>query len=1540
MNEIRDSRFKVRVYILIALAVICLLTFFPFKAYAATVTDPPDYAVDDDWSAYTTGQSATYLSKSDYVFETNAFATIEDAVARAVLDGGTKTIGIAAGSYTLASTLTVSGDITLEGADASTVTITPDVSWTTDTTLISFEDTGSLTGVGIMNVTIDGTGYDLNTAIYSDVPLTVTDITIQNITHSTADSETGIYTVDSVVATGVTMSNIGQNGILVTETGTDEVTATINGFTYTGKNNASELDYGVIVGDGVVCNIGSTTTITDCIGTTTFTSAAVTAYTTSGTDSTALTIDSSVLTNNAIGVAVGMVADDTTTVTVNNTTLTPSTGGLNVDSFSTQILDFTNNKWGTNVYSEVTASINAVATVSVLPYVMSNDVTSDHYLGALSVSSGALTPTFDSLTLSYSVPDVGFEVDSITITPTLIHTSTSTIEVAGSPVNSGEAGTVALAEGDNAINVVVTAGVDTTTYVVNVYRQHDYQLSALAVLDSNDGTTPWAMYPAFDKDTYAYNAFVDAAASSIDITATASDAVGASITAGTGTGLTWTSLPEAFTVTVQSSDGVDQDYVITVARESTDGTLTDIQLNGTSLTEFSAGTFTYSQSVAYSVDTAVFAVTPNDSYATYTINGSAPVASYALAVGDNIFTFVTTAQDGSGTETYTVTITRQAETFNNADLSALTVDGVSVPSFDAATTAYSVEVGASTSTVTIAATAEDPLATVSGTGANLLNETGSTLIGVEVTAQDGTTTKTYTITVTKAAAADATLSDLTVEGTTVTGFASGTHTYTMDVASTVASVTIGATATDGAATVTGTGSTALDYGSNIVTVTVEGSDGVDTNYYTITITRAGETDATLSDLTLDGTTLTDFSSAVTNYTVYADEADTSVDVAATATISGATITGTGTIAISEGTNNISVVVTAADGTTTKTYTISVVHPGSNSAEVSTITIDGTEISGFSHSTYEYVIEKPAGTTSVVVAATTLDTGATLTGTGIVTLATGGNDVEIVVTSEDGSATQTYTLTIFNGFKADATLSDIKVAGTTVSGFNPATTSYTVNVANTVTGAWLTAATTDEYASVSGVGYKAFNVGNNTFTLTATADDDSTTKAYTVLIVRAAATTSGSSSSSDDDDDDDDSSSSSSSSDDDDDDDDSTSSSSSSSSSSGDDSEDEDDADDDDSVNPLTSKKEVVEDVLLKDTEKTQDGDTIQLTIDEDAFFAAILNALSLENVEEGDGASGINALPYVSFPKVNSVGEMQSVAVGFSSDAIAEAFKQGVGIIATLDNFQVKLPANAFDAEGLKDTAIRYLLSKALLDDTVMEDIKEQVPSGKEIFFGVNIGLLYDKVDGTGDSASLDSTDLGITTVEALSDSSAKTSHFDFDGKTVSSLNYKASSSIYSTLAHNNTSGGFIQIADADGISTVEINTLDESAEIMIALDNETSKIFSEAGSVNDISLYVYDENYGQILSLNYVYDAKAKTLTFKTKRLGKFVLTKKVVEETNEVVAPIETETKNEKKSFPTFIVVVCVAAAILLGAIIYLLIRRFKDGDQDGDDGNNLTI
>jgi hypothetical protein len=98
-------------------------------------------------------------------------------------------------------------------------------------------------------------------------------------------------------------------------------------------------------------------------------------------------------------------------------------------------------------------------------------VSADASLRALQISSGTLTPAFDSATISYVVA-VPLATASITVTPTATN-SGATITVNGAVVASGSLSPgIALAVGTSTILVGVTASDTTTrrTYTLTVVR--------------------------------------------------------------------------------------------------------------------------------------------------------------------------------------------------------------------------------------------------------------------------------------------------------------------------------------------------------------------------------------------------------------------------------------------------------------------------------------------------------------------------------------------------------------------------------------------------------------------------------------------------------------------------------------------------------------------------------------------------------------------------------------------------------------------------------------------------------------------------------------------------------------------------------------------------------------------------------------------------------------------------------------------------------------------------------------------------------------
>ena len=137
-----------------------------------------------------------------------------------------------------------------------------------------------------------------------------------------------------------------------------------------------------------------------------------------------------------------------------------------------------------------------------------------------------------------------------------------------------------------------------------------------------------------------------------------------------------------------------------------------------------------------------------------------PDGVISLSVGSNVITVEATAEDDSTTKTYTVTVTRaDAPPSDDATLSALTLSGIDIGNFDSATTNYTASVGNDVDQTTVSATTTDGGATymvklggtVDADGVIPL-AVGDNSVSVVVTAEDGNTTRTYAVTVTRAEA--------------------------------------------------------------------------------------------------------------------------------------------------------------------------------------------------------------------------------------------------------------------------------------------------------------------------------------------------------------------------------------------------------------------------------------------------------------------------------------------------------------------------------------------------------------------------------------------------------------------------------------------------------------------------------------------------------------------------------------------------------------------------------------------------------------------
>ncbi len=348
-----------------------------------------------------------------------------------------------------------------------------------------------------------------------------------------------------------------------------------------------------------------------------------------------------------------------------------------------------------------------------------------------------------------------------------------------------------------------------------------------------------------------------------------------------------------------------------------------------SITVGSKGTFTINvsncegQFTISSSDTSVATVSSSSEWlsdsTTITVTGkkagTATITITATDVAD------TSEQEVTGSKTIKVTVSEVTKS-SNASLSNLGITPYDFSNFTSGTTSYTVNVPYETTSISIYATKGHSGQTISGTGTKTLS-VGTNTFSVKVTAEDGTTTKTYTLNIVRSATSSvATLSNLgiTPEEYDFTTFTSGTTSYEVDVPYEAEVIEIYAEATSSRATVTGTGEKTLEVGTNTFEVIVTAEDGT-TQTYTLIITRANEHGwIGLINIEIAGYTLNpEFDNEVYEYQIDIDTLIDQLEITTEVSSDEYEVEIAGNENLQEGENVITILVMNTEDDTTTTY---------------------------------------------------------------------------------------------------------------------------------------------------------------------------------------------------------------------------------------------------------------------------------------------------------------------------------------------------------------------------------------------------------------------------------------------------------------------------------------------------------------------------------------------------------------------------------------------------------------------------------------------
>ena len=308
---------------------------------------------------------------------------------------------------------------------------------------------------------------------------------------------------------------------------------------------------------------------------------------------------------------------------------------------------------------------------------------------------------------------------------------------------------------------------------------------------------------------------------------------------------------------------------------------------------------------------------------------------------------------------------------------------------------------------------------------------------IVVTSEDGSSTTTYQINFVSAASNNARLADITVNGTTVSGFNAYVNTYSVALPyGTTSAPVVAAEAQDGGATVNITQPTSP---TGTATIHVTAADGSSTQTYTLNFSVAQLTDNTLQDILVDGVSLAGFSPSKSNYTVSLPLGTTAAPsiVPVSAYASGVqTITVTNDL-----TNGCLITVSVPGNSVTKNYRITYKVEASSNSQLSDLKVGGTTVAGFSPSVTSYTVALPLGTT--VAPAITWTAGDAYQ---TIAFSDGGLTAasKITVTAANGSQT-IYRVTFTVAQSSNCSLAGIALDGTPLETFHADTLAYLVTL---------------------------------------------------------------------------------------------------------------------------------------------------------------------------------------------------------------------------------------------------------------------------------------------------------------------------------------------------------------------------------------------------------------------------------------------------------------------------------------------------------------
>lgn len=351
---------------------------------------------------------------------------------------------------------------------------------------------------------------------------------------------------------------------------------------------------------------------------------------------------------------------------------------------------------------------------------------------------------------------------------------------------------------------------------------------------------------------------------------------------------------------------------VTVFVPRTDANLASLGLSSGSLSPaFNANTTNYTATLD----------SPNVSINATAVAGATLAGSgfKNLNYGDNNFTIIVTAEDGTTKKNYSIKITRPDNRNTDSSLKSLAVSNYSL-SFSSSTTNYNIILPSNVDTFSVSGEVNNTKSSIAyypSRSVNL-NHGQTATIAITVTAENESQT-TYRVVATRKddRSSNNDLRELSVSNTDIKF--NGGISYTATVENDIASINISATANDSKSTISGVGGHSLKEGSNVFRVAVTAENGSQKIYIITVIRKAKDGEAlnlsninTLKSLAIEGAAL-NFKSEILTYNIGVENGVDELKVVYELASDKSSSVIEGSTSLRVGVNKIRIIVTAENG---------------------------------------------------------------------------------------------------------------------------------------------------------------------------------------------------------------------------------------------------------------------------------------------------------------------------------------------------------------------------------------------------------------------------------------------------------------------------------------------------------------------------------------------------------------------------------------------------------------------------------------------------